>query len=89
MGEASVWRLTSRYQKEGKIKPKTPPGRNRTLLEKHEILLRKWLTEKNDLTLEELRQRLRKTEKLSVSVVTIHKACQRLKMSYKKNAVSG
>ena len=89
VGEASVWRLTSRYHKEGEIKPKSPPGRNKTLLEKHQVLLKKWLSEKNDLTLAELRQRLIKTEKVSVSLVTIHKACQRLKMSYKKNAVSG
>lgn len=84
MGEATVWRLVSRYQKAGEIKPKTPPGRNKTLLEKHELLLKKWLAEKNDLTLEELRQRLFQSEKIAVSIVTIYHACQRLKMPYKK-----
>lgn len=88
VGSASVWRLLSRYQREGEIHPKTPPGRNKKLTEKHASLLKKWLSKQNDLTLEELRQRLLEQEKLEVSIVTIHHACQRLKMSYKKNTIS-
>jgi transposase len=88
VGEASVWRLVSRYQRKGEIEPKKPPGRNKTVLEKHELLLKKWLMKENDLTLEELRQRLSEEANVHVSVVTIHRACHRLEIRYKKNGFS-
>jgi transposase len=88
VGEATVWRLVSRYRKEGEIRPKVSPGRKRKLNEKNLSFLRKLIHKKNDMTLEELREALSKQSSLKVGIMTIHRACERLNLRYKKNAVS-
>jgi putative transposase len=88
IGTASVWRLLKRYECEGEITAKSPPGRNNIIDDKATKAIIHLLHEDNDATLEELCIRLTAQYKIKVSVTTMHRACQRIKMRYKKNAIS-
>jgi transposase len=88
VGAASVFRLLKRHHEGKDIHPVSPPGRHPLIDERGLKLISELLAENNDATLEELCKRYEKQTKLRVAIVTMHRACKRLKLSYKKNSIS-
>ena len=80
----SVCRLVTHYKKGGDITPKVSSGRKKLLSDTHLFLLQKLITKKKDITLQELRNHFIRLTSFQVSVMTIHRARQRLSISYKK-----
>ena len=87
-GTTSIWRLLKRYNEGGGIRANSPPGRNHIIDNKGLEIIYKLLQQDNDATLEELCKKFSEKTKLEVNIVTMHRACQRLKLKYKKNAIS-
>jgi transposase len=88
IGIASVWRLLKCHSTGRSIEAKSPPGRNRIIDDKGHKTIHQLLKEDNDATLEELCKRFAAKTKVKVSIVTMHRACRRLKIKYKKNFAS-
>ena len=87
-GPASVFRLLKQYQQKGELHPKSPPGRTPLIDEKGLNLIHKFLQKDNDATLQELCDSFAQKTGMRVQIVTMHRACQRLKLRYKKNFIS-
>src|SRR6185503_5402084 len=83
IGSASVWRLLKRYQNKGEYSPISPPGRMPIIDEKGLKLIDKLLQKDNDATLQELCKRFAEKTGMNVQIVTMHRACKRLKLNYK------
>jgi transposase len=84
----SVWKLLKRSSKGEGIEAKSPPGRNPLINEAGLKIISELLRKNNDATLEKLREEFWRKTRLKVGMGTMHRACQRLKISYKKNAIS-
>lgn len=88
IGSASVWRLLKRYQNKGELTPTSPPGRTPMIDEKGLKLIYGLLQKDNDATLQELCNKFAEKTGMCVQIVTMHRACKRLKLNYKKNFIS-
>jgi transposase len=83
VGRSSVERWIARFKKTGSLEPLSPPGRTPKIDEHARDLLRQWLAEENDLTIEELRERWREHGYPAASS-TVGDWLVRLKLSHKK-----
>ena len=85
---STVWELVRHYRKSGEINHLSPPGRtpkiNAAGLKKIEDFIKK----KNDITLAELAEKFKACSGIMVCAGTIHNACKKLELRYKKNAIS-
>lgn len=72
------------YEREGRLKPRTRGHMRQALSEEEKEQLRIIIMEKNDLTLEEMRERLKK----NCSIVAIWRELKRQGLRYKKNSKS-
>ena len=86
VSKRSVERYWSRHVKTGSAAPKQRGGYRRSRLEGHGETLRRWIQEQADLTLAELRERLRTELNIKVGITALWCRLERLGLSYKKNA---
>lgn len=82
----SVERYWRRQQQVGSVAPKQRGGYRRARLSGHEETLRGWIAAQADLTLEQLRERLRAELDIQLSVSALWYGLERLGLSFKKNA---
>lgn len=87
VGTNTIFILLKRYEKTGDLEAVSPPGRTRKVAKKEAMVLKKVLEKRNDLTLKELCMELAKTTSVQVSVPTMYRVCERMKLGYKKNDI--
>lgn len=81
-----VEQLWRRYRTTGEFAPKPHGGGQRPRLDaRAEALLRQWVGEQPDVTLEELRTRLHEARGIEVSASALCRALQRLELARKKS----
>jgi transposase len=85
---ASIMRLLKRYREGGDISPQSPPGRTPLIDNAGLETIHQLIQADTDATLTELCKRFAAKTKLKVAIMTMHRACERLKIKYKKNSVS-
>lgn len=81
---SSVDRWIEQFDNTGSLTPASPPGRTPRIDQQACDLLRQWLREENDLTIDELHARWRE-HGYEVARSTVGDWLDRLKLSYKKN----
>jgi transposase len=81
--EARLWR---QYQKSGHCRPKQIGGYRRSRLSEHEPILRRWIKQQPDLTIDELCQRCLAELKVRIARTAMWHRLERMGLSYKKNA---
>jgi transposase len=86
VSKRSVERFWKRQVQEGTLEPKARGGYRRSRLEGHDELLRRWISRQPDLSLEELRGRLREQLDIVIGVTALWHRLEKLGLSYKKNA---
>ncbi len=86
VSKRSVERFWKRQVQEGTLEPKARGGYRRSRLEGHDELLRRWISRQPDLSLEELRGRLREQLDIGIGVTALWHRLEKLGLSYKKNA---
>lgn len=89
VGFATIWRLLKRYHTVGEVKAKSPPGKKSKIDKAGLKLMEKLIAKDESITLRELGAALAKQRNLEVSLMAVHRACRRLQLRYKKNALSG
>jgi transposase len=85
VSRSSVERFWKQHIKTGQCRPKKIGGYRRSRLEKHDRLLRRWLTEQVDLTLRQLQQRCQEQLQIQIGTNALWHRIDRLGLSYKKN----
>ncbi len=73
----------------GIITPGKSTGRRSKFGERGLQFLEKSLEKNNELTLKALAQSYEKKYGITVSLMTVHRACKRLNINYKKNSLPG
>lgn len=81
----SVTRLWNQYCLSGHLRPKQMGGYRHSRLEKHEGLLRRWIAQKADLTLMEMKERCLEKLGVQIGINALWHRLDRLDLSYKKN----
>jgi transposase len=89
LAPSTVWELVKRYEKTGELGHTSPPGRTPKIGEQGLKKIEELIAKKNDLTLVELVEHLERQSGIKVCTGTIHNACRKLGLRYKKNAISG
>lgn len=89
LSKRTVERYWKRYRETGTVSPKQRGGYRRSRLEGYDDTLRKWIAKESDLTLEELRHRIREQLKISLGTTALWHRLERLGLSYKKNPKRG
>ena len=84
VSKRSVERYWSRKQETGSVASKRRGGYRRSRLEGHDETLRGWIDAHADLTLEQLRERLRAELGIELSVSALWYRLDRLGLSFKK-----
>jgi transposase len=84
-GSASIFRILKRYRQKVELHPKSPPGRTPLIDENGLNLIGKFLQKDNDATLQELCDSFAQKTGMRVQIVTMHRACQRLKLYFRLN----
>lgn len=79
----------NRKRRLGIITPGKSTGRPSKFDEKGLQFLTKSLEKNNELTLKALAQSYEKKYGITVSLMTVHRACKRLNINYKKNSLPG
>ena len=82
----SVERYWKRQVQEGTLELKARGGYRRSRLEGHDELLRQWIHEQPDLSLEQLRERLLAQLGITIGTTALWHRLEKLGLSYKKNA---
>lgn len=82
---STVWSLLQQIKKTGHYEPVSPPGRPSAVDSKGVVLIINWVKQKNDWTLSELCQVYEKETGVAFSIMTMHRTCKKLNLSYKKN----
>jgi transposase len=85
VSRSSVERFWKEHCRTGRCQPKKIGGYRRSRLEKHDRLLRRWLTERVDMTLRQLQERCRDRLQIEVGLNALWHRVDRLGLSYKKN----
>jgi transposase len=85
VSRSSVERFWKQHVKTGQCRPKKVGGYRRSRLEKHDRLLRRWLTEQVDLTLRQLQQRCQEHLQIQIGTNALWHRIDHLGLSYKKN----
>ena len=86
IGASTAIRWIERWTKTGSVEAKPGTGHIRSALKKHEQWLLELVAEKPDLTLDEIRARLRSEKKMKVAVSSIWRFYHRHKITFKKNS---
>lgn len=86
VSKRSVERFWKKYLATGAVEPSQRGGYRRSRLEKHDRQLRRWIKEKADLTLAELRERIGHELGIELGTTALWQRLERLGLSYKKNA---
>lgn len=87
VSKRSVERYFKRHQEEATLEAKARGGYRRSRLEEHDELLRQWIEEQPDLSLEQMGQRLLQQLGVSIGTTALWHRLDKLGLSYKKNAV--
>ena len=82
----SVRRFVARYNERGDLTPDPTPGRTPILNDENLEIIKKIVLQKPDGTLSEHRDEFEKQTGISVTYVTIHNACKKLDLRFKKKA---
>ena len=85
VSKRSVERFWARHQQKGNCEPKARGGYRRSKLEDHDELLRQWIEQQPDLSLEELRERLLQQPGIPIGMTALWHRLNKLGLSYKKN----
>ena len=85
VSRSSVERFWKQHVKTGQCRPKKIGGYRRSRLEKHDRVLRRWLTEQVDLTLRQLQQRCQEHLQIRIGTNALWHRIDHLGLSYKKN----
>jgi transposase len=85
---ATIFRILSRYNETGELKPKSPPGRPGKMNKKLLHTLSKIIKKNNDATFQELCEEFARRTAIKVSYGIMYRACEKLKITYKKNDIS-
>jgi transposase len=86
VSKRSVERYCKLQSSTGSLQPKQRGGYRRSRLEKHDKTLRRWIGERPDLTLAELKKRLAHELKVRLGITALWHRLEHLGLSYKKNA---
>jgi transposase len=86
VSKRSVERYWKRQVQEGTFKAKARGGYRRSRLEGHDEVLRQWIAEQPDLSLEQLKQRLLEQLAIVIGTTALWHRLEKLGLSYKKNA---
>ena len=86
VGASTAIRWIERWTKTGSVEAKPGTGHIRSPLKKHEQWLLELVAEEPDLTLDEIRARLRSEKKMKVAVSSIWRFYDRHKITFKKNS---
>ena len=86
LSKGSVERYWKRYLETGEATAGKMGGHRTSKLAPHDATLRKWIGERPDLTLGELRQRCQEQLKVRLGTTALWHRLERLGLSYKKNA---
>ena len=88
VSQSFVTRLIRRYQTTGIIEPKSRGGGAKAKIQMSQIgQIEKLVAEQSDILLRELCDRLEETIGIKVSISTMHRQLQKLKLTTKKNSV--
>lgn len=86
VSKRSVERYWRQYQQTGSVVPQQIGGHRRSRLEGHDETLRRWIAEQNDLTLEQIRERLQKELGIKLGNSGLWHRLDQLGLSFKKNS---
>jgi transposase len=86
VSKRSVERYWKRQVQEGTLEAKARGGYRRSRLEGHDELLRQWIQQQPDLSLEQLRERLLAQLDIPIGTTALWHRLEKLGLSYKKNA---
>ena len=82
----SVARFWKQYSTSGHLRPKQIGGYRKSRLAGHGQVLKRWIRQKSDLTLAELRQRCLEQLGVRIGTTALWHQLDHLGLSYKKNA---
>ena len=83
-----VRNLLRHYRQNGQIEAKRRGGYQQPIIQnKHLSIIRSLVKEKNDLLLRELCDRFAELTGIRVSITTMHRAVEKLRLRYKKNSL--
>jgi transposase len=86
LGASTAIRWIERLTKTGSVAAKPGTGHTRSPLKRHERWLLELVAKEPDLTLEEIRARLRSEKKMKVAISSIWRFYERHNISFKKNS---
>ena len=81
----TVARLYKQYERSGHLRPKQIGGYRRSRLEKHGRTLQRWIGQKADMTLAEMKERCLQQFGIRIGINALWHRLDRLGLSYKKN----
>jgi transposase len=84
VSESWVRRLKQRRREDGRVEPRSPRNKRTRKLAAHAPQLRSWIAAKPDLTLSELRARLKDELQVVVALGTLWNAIAQLGLTVKK-----
>jgi transposase len=85
----SVERFLSQQRQGGSVCAKQVGGYRRSRLEGHQKQLKRWIARNNDMTLAELRERIRERLQIEISTTALWHRLEALDLNFKKNTASG
>jgi transposase len=86
VGASTAIRWIGRWMKTGSVEAKPGTGHTRSPLKRHERWLLELVATEPDLTLEEIRARLRSEKKMKVAISSIWRFYDRHNITFKKNS---
>lgn len=86
VGASTAIRWIGRWTKTGSVEAKPGRGHTRSPLKRHERWLLELVATEPDLTLEEIRARLRSQKKMKVAISSIWRFYDRHNITFKKNS---
>jgi len=89
IGASTAIRWTDRWRTTGSVEPKLGTGHSRSPLEKHKQWLLDLIAAEPDLTLEEVRARLRSQMKQKAGIGSVWRFFDRHGITFKKNSARG
>ena len=86
VAKSFVQKIIKQWRETGNLSPCKPSGGKKLKLSQSQIIMvGDWVNEKNDITLEKIKQRLEEEENTKISLSTICRVLQSLNLSRKKN----
>ena len=85
ISRSSAERFWNQYRASGHLKPKQIGGYRTSRLAKHGSTLKRWIAQKSDMTLAQMRERLAAQFGLRIANTALWHQLDQLGLSYKKN----